>query len=49
VSFSKFAMLYADESDHFIDVNDADRDEARPIEGDQPDRFLHGLWAFAMV
>ena len=39
-TFSKFAMLYLDETGHFIDVGDPDRDEARPVAADELERFL---------
>ena len=39
-SFSKFAMLYLDETGRFIDAGDPDRDEARLVEPDELDRFL---------
>ncbi len=39
-SFSKFAMLYLDETGRFIDVGDPNRDEARPVEADELERFL---------
>jgi hypothetical protein len=39
-NFSQFAMLYLDESGRFIDVGDPDRDEARPVEADELNRFL---------
>lgn len=39
-NFSTFAMLYLDESGRFIDVGDPDRDDARPVEADELERFL---------
>jgi len=39
-NFSKFAMLYLDETGRFIDVGDPDRDEARLVETDELERFL---------
>jgi hypothetical protein len=38
--FSKFAMLYLDETGRFIDVGDPDRDEARLVAADELERFL---------
>ena len=38
--FSKFAMLYLDETGRFIDVGAPDRDEARRVEADGLERFL---------
>jgi hypothetical protein len=39
-SFSKFAMLYLDETGRFSDVGDPDRDETRPVKPDELQRFL---------
>jgi hypothetical protein len=39
-SFSKFAMLYLDETGRFIDVGDPNRDESRPVGADELPRFL---------
>src|SRR5664279_6597173 len=40
VNFSRFAMLYLDDTGRFIDAGDPDRDEARPVEADELERFL---------
>jgi hypothetical protein len=40
VNFSMFAMLYLDDTGRFIDAGDPDRDEARPVEADELERFL---------
>src|SRR5262249_14209959 len=39
-NFSKFVMLYLDETGRFIDVGDPDRDEARLVQADELERFL---------
>ncbi len=39
-NFSKFAMLYLDETGRFIEIGDPNRDEARSVETDELERFL---------
>lgn len=39
-SFSKFSMLYLDDTGRFIDVGDPNCDETRPVEADELERFL---------
>ena len=46
-SFSKFAMLYLDETGRFIDVGDPDRDEARPVEADGAGEVSEARYRFA--
>jgi hypothetical protein len=39
-SFSKFVMLYLDQTGRFIDVGNPNRDDSRPVEADELPRFL---------